>query len=236
MNNQILFLGDSHAAFICKRLREMHTGVHIYGNMLQLKPLWQQHFHRGDDTLEFSGAAARATFRAYIRHFGLESDNLLDVDVPMVLSFTSIQNVIHYGEWRTYSPFADFGQHFLSDQIFENILGVFYSHTFAFFERLVAANKSFVSIISPGARHSEFRAGDLFMKTRKYLIQEFGRRNIPFVDATEQTCDAHGQLQEPYWNENPADFFHANGAWGEIIGRQCFEHFNISPALPKLDS
>ena len=184
-------------------------------------------FHNAGTPLHFSNQGVRDRFKHYLSFASLEDDNLLNLEMPIILSLAGINQTGHFPFWYSYHPFPYGQQHFMSRQLFEALLDPYYRHLLDFYRRLTDAGKVAVCIMPPGMRSNLHNGGDLFMMLRDYVTEALTGCGVLVADATELTCDAHGILRQEYWVENPEDFFHANTVWGKIVAVECCRALNL---------
>ena len=227
MTKRMLFLGDSHSGYVRDAMRELRPDIQVIGGPLPFPAFWQCQFHEGEGQLQFSSAEVRDKVRKYIAWTGFDSDNLLELEMPVVFSLSSLQDVFLNTCWHCNYPYPVKGRNFISRQLFETILEQFFRQTFGFFARLSEADRPYVCVISPGPRNNEWRYGELFLEVREYFIRRLKALGVKYADATEVTCDPNGALKEEYWCDRPGDYVHANVLWGRHIAIECLELLKI---------
>ena len=225
---RVLVLGDSHAIGLVQALRQTRPDVQAFGGQLTFGGRATGSFYFCDEQgrLRFL-SPVQEQFEGHARAAGYDRQDLLDIDLPIILSLSGVQWVARQPIWDQYLPAEATGCHFMSRQMFETILADFLREIFAFYACLAAANKPVTATIAPGLRSNDGHRAEIFLKVRDYVVQELTKIGIPVVDLTGQTCDPSGVLEEEYWREDSQDITHANLAWASLMVDACLKQLGV---------
>ena len=202
-------------------VRAHRPEIGTIGNGLPLGEFAPLRFHTGSSPLCFTNPPAQERFRHYTSFAGLDGDNLLDIDMPMILSIAGITQMLHFAFWRSYIPVPGRNVHFMSQQLLLAQLDAYYSHTLDFYRLLVGAGKVVICVMPPGMRSNIWQGGDLFLRLRAYVTKAMAECGVQVADVTEATCDTSGVLAREYWAANEEDIWHANDLWGKAVAVEC---------------
>lgn len=224
---KLLILGDSHALAITQGFQLVRPDIETFGNTIRVEAGWDKPFHTGCDPLRFLDDDVQKTFEAFAKTGGYDGQNMLDIDVPMVLSITGLPRLARHPVWaRFFHPDAPY-PYVLSQQLFEAMLRAYLAPVMDIYRCLSEAGKTVVCVIMPGLRPKVDWRGNLFLKIKDFLIREVQAMGIRVADVTDATCDEHGILDKKYWVDDPQDFSHATAEWGGLVASVCCRELGI---------
>lgn len=222
MNKSILMLGDSHAEAMFNGFQTLRPDIKVFGGTVRrVANSWENPFHTARSPLQFLHEDVHASFKRLVLPAGYDGTNILDVDLPFVLSISGLPSLVRIPIWGRFYPRETPDRYFVSQQLFEAILGNYLTHVLDLYRCLADAGKTVVCTIMPGLRVNYIGRGDLFLEVKDFLIREVKAMGVLVADVTDATCDEHGVLHEKYWVDDPEDFSHANEAWGQLVASAC---------------
>jgi hypothetical protein len=102
---KVLLLGDSHSNIILPAVRKRAPEIEFLGGQLPLGPGWQMAFHRGGTPLLFTRNEVQRQFEFWAEAAaGRPVATILDVDMPIVLSMSNIEHLVHSWIWTKWCP------------------------------------------------------------------------------------------------------------------------------------
>lgn len=224
---KFLVLGDSHCNAVIRALRKHSPERAFFGGQLPLGPNWQKKFHSNTDPLTFTVPDAQTKFELSVNEAtGRSLNNILEVDVPILFSLSSIESIIYSKIWARWSPFESDQHYFLSRDVVEEIVDQHFSHIFEFLRLIGASGVHALNNISPLPRNNVDRRSDLHDVIRGILAEKHAEFGIPLVDVSEQTRDADSRgLKENLWANIEGDRIHANAGWGDCVAEAMMAKF-----------
>lgn len=221
MTDRLMLLGDSHLVTVAHWLPRVQSDFTVFGNQLPLGPRWIHELHSDDTPLQFARPDAQRRFEDYAREAGVPTDDLMDLDMPLVFSFFTVEGLIYHWDWFDHYPARDPVRHFMSSGLLRTILTDHFAHLFRLFERLTAAGRTCYNLVSPGPRTNDVRRGELFLTMRDEMARLYTDMGVTLVDITDRTCDENGTLQKRYWSDMEDDVLHGNYDWGKAMAEAC---------------
>ena len=217
MQKQLFLFGDSHLVAVKAGFDQLGGGIAVAGGPISLSPTWAENFHSGlthtadgQPLLTLTQDRSRDILKQFTGMRGQETDNFLEIRLPLVLSVNMLTLAPLYWEWLEYSHINPNARHRISRQLFDTITN-----------SLCDQDVPHVALIPPGMRSNATHQGELFLALRDNFIATLRSYGTPVLDITEQTCDANGILAERYWVEDQRDQTHANTLWGKEMARAC---------------
>ncbi|MEX0298260.1 MAG: hypothetical protein AB3N28_04270 [Kordiimonas sp.] len=217
MSRKVLLLGDSHIIQVMSSFQKLNSPFQVFGTHLPLGKRWGTRFHTATPSLKFSNPDAQVKFNEIAKEAGLNARYVTDLNIPVVFSLSAVERLVYHWDWLAHSPFYREEKHFLSNQLFEQIIRDHFSHFFEFFEILTAHKVKCFNIIGPGPRQPDGDRGALFIKIKNLVTEIYRGYGVSIIDTTETTSYPNGALLPQFWSDMPNDQLHGNYEWGKVV-------------------
>lgn len=212
-----LMFGDSHTVAVRDAYWKRMPDKAPAAFQLPLGRGWVHEFYSSVWPLRFTIADAQRAFEKGMQDLGLHENDLLDHQIPMILSLTAIERVIYHRDWLAFSPLGEAGKTPLSHGITDTIIGDHYHHVLAFHAELAAAGFVVFSLIGPGPRQPQQSRGLMHLYMRDWWRTKLGDIGVGLIDVTDKVSSPHGELLEKFWLDLEGDYIHGNVAWGQAV-------------------
>jgi len=227
MKTELVIMGDSHCIPVIHWLKKEQQWLSIYGNQLPFGANWQSSFHNDITPLFFSKIEAQKKFEEYIAPYNASITSVMELNIPLILSLSSLHSVIYHWDWNHFSIWEEENKRVISKQLFETILESHYSHIFRFFEYVKGSNPQVYNLICPGPRNNENRRGHLHLAVRAFMLRRMKEIGVHCFDVTQKCSDGDGVLLSEFHSEQLGDRIHGNHAWGSLLANEIMEYFSI---------